>query len=134
MNFHRSLSVNVAEDESEGTRKPSRSSVASPIGLSERNNRVPRSLRYMRNKPTIISLKTPSYEYGEGPVAHSQQQSSGDKDRLAEEGKTNGGDTSDVFDNEVNELHPIMGSTRPGQGSLAVGRPLEVQIFIYKNM
>lgn len=97
----------------------------------------------MRNKPVIISLKTPSYEY-DGATAtleqkqqQQQQQNVGgggaDKDRLAEEGRANNCDTSlDVFEViEANELHPIMGTTRTGQGSLVVGRPLEVRNSFY---
>jgi hypothetical protein len=84
----------------------------------------------MRNKPTIISLKTPSYEYGQEPalLPNNRQQNYGDNaDRLAEEGRTNF-DTSEVFDNEANETHPIMGTTITTQGSHAVGRPLEVRL------
>jgi len=72
----------------------------------------------MRNKPTIISLKTPSYE----GLSTSHQVC---RDNIAEQGRMNG-DISEVFENEGNDLHPIMGTTLTGQGSLAVGRPLEV--------
>ncbi len=110
--FHRSLSVNEVEDEAanvgHGSGKPTRASVSSPIGISERNNRVPRSFRYMRNKPRVISLKTPSYEHdGSNNSATVSEQNSGDKDRLAEEGRAaNICETFDVFENE---LHPIIG-------------------------
>lgn len=121
------MSVNEAKEQGAGNVKPTRSSVSSPIGLAERNNRVPRSLRYMRNKPQIISLKTPSYE-GISTTTTANGNNKTDKERLAEEGMmANCGESSDVFDNEANELHPIMGTTRTGQGSLAVGRPLEVR-------
>lgn len=76
----------------------------------------------MRNKPTIISLKTPSYE---GMSNNKQNQHLVCNDKLAEEGRANG-DTGEVFEVQGNELHPIMGTTRTGQGSHAVGRPLEV--------
>ena len=102
----------------------------------------------MRNKPKVISLKTPSFEglvvdpmkaiLGQNNNTKAPSPSSGggrgrggDKEKLAEEGR-GGADVEDDegdhgFALQNNELHPIMGSTRTGQGSLVVGRPLEVR-------
>lgn len=83
----------------------------------------------MRNKPRVISLKTPSYERETAAGGPELGQNPSDKERLAEEGGILAyGGNSDVFDPDSNgELHPIMGTTRPlGQGSLGIGRPLEV--------
>lgn len=103
------------------------------------------SFKYMRNKPTVISLKTPSYEENYENSHHADMNIAssavvgiiGCEQKLAEEGRLGGGagggkdkdGEMDLhqLDPESNELHPILGTTNTKHhGSLAVGRSLEV--------
>lgn len=93
------------------------------------------SFKYMRNKPTVIALKTPSYEENQGEIGVATSAVGvigGREQKFAEEGRlgpSSGNNNSEMdpqLESEGNELHPILGTTNTKHGSLAVGRPLEV--------
>lgn len=130
--FQRSLSVNEMENsDGKGTQNTQMSSISS---IRARRTTAA-SFKYMRNKPTVIALKTPSYEENrdEMGITTSAVGIIGGRDqKMAEEGRfgvgcNNIGEMDPQLESEGNELHPILGTTNTKHGSLAVGRPLEVK-------
>lgn len=102
-----------------------------------RVNRVPISFKYMRNKPTVITLKTPSFENRDGAALVTTEIHKNTGDNIAEEGRAGivspkNKDLDQVglddtfISSEGDECHPIIGTTRTSSESLTVGRPLEV--------
>lgn len=127
--FQRSMSVNEMEN-NEGN--GAKSMQMSSINSVRARRTTAASFKYMRNKPTVIALKTPSYEenHGEMSIATSAIGIIGGREqKFAEEGRLGGnsnGEMDPQLESEGNELHPILGTTNTKHGSLAVGRPLEV--------
>ncbi|ODM93630.1 NADPH oxidase 5 [Orchesella cincta] len=133
--FQRSMSVNEMENNENGTVKSSR---MSSIGSVRARRTTAASFKYMRNKPTVIALKTPSYEEANALEAKANMNIAagiGCDQKIAEEGRLgsgggggNNGEMDPQLESEANELHPILGTTNTKHGALAVGRPLEIYL------
>lgn len=95
--------------------------------LSPQNKSLAQSFRYMRNKPTIISFKTPSLEHCEAAMALLPSDGSQSPEGAAEEGRSPavtklGPQSDDIGLEAVSARPPLTSMIYP------VGKPLEVSI------
>ncbi|CAL8089261.1 unnamed protein product [Orchesella dallaii] len=133
--IQRSMSVNEMENNGDAGVQNSR---ISSIGSVRARRTTAASFKYMRNKPTVIALKTPSYEEQPNALETNMNIAAGIgcDQKIAEEGRLGSGGVNGCnnvemdpqLESEANELHPILGTTNTKHSSLAVGRPLEIYL------